>query len=108
AIRIFTKGPADEYGVRARATIGSFNRRDVDVNADLPISDTLKTKVTVASEQRDGYVTSLETGRKTGELDDQILRFDMRWDPSDRFDLRFTAEDASHRSTQPNYTLHIF
>ncbi len=108
AIRIFTQLPADEFGVRTTATVGSYNRRDISLNADLPFSDTLKSKFTFASEQRDGYVKSIITGRATGEIDDRALRADFLWKPTDQFDARLTLEDSRSRSTQPNYTLHIF
>lgn len=108
AIRIFTKQPADEFGVRASATVGSYDRRDVSLNADIPITGTLKTKFTFANEQRDGYVRSIITGRETGGIDDQIVRADVLWKPVDRFDARLTAETNRSRTTQPNYTLHIF
>ena len=48
AIRLFTKLPADEFGIRAEATVGSYDRHDINVNIDIPIiSHTLLTKFTV-------------------------------------------------------------
>ena len=49
AIRLYTKRPAEEFGVRAGATVGSYARLDLSLFADLPISDTLKSKLSVSS-----------------------------------------------------------
>src|SRR5690606_26424791 len=89
-------------------TLGSYDRRDISLNVDLPVTDTLKTRFTFATDQREGYVESIITGRKTGEIDDQTLRADFLWEPVDRFSLRLTADQLQQSSTQPNYTLHIF
>src|SRR6266704_1379548 len=55
AISVVTHTPGNEFAVSARLTGGSFNRRDIAVMADLPISSTLFSSVTFSSETRDGY-----------------------------------------------------
>ncbi len=107
ALRIFTKLPAAEFGVRAQATIGSYERRDLSVHTDIPITDTFRTKFSFIGENRDGYVRSLITGRSTGEIDDQTVRADFLWLPNDKFTARLFANKSRQRSTQPNYTFYI-
>src|SRR5690606_17739362 len=92
AIQYVTRLPGDECGARVNVATGSYDRRDVSIAVDLPLTDTLKTKVTAASLYRDGFVESLSVNRKWGDVNDDIVRADVLWEPSDRFTARFIAE----------------
>src|SRR5687768_4464365 len=92
--------PACEH--RTQATIGSYERRDLALHADIPVNDTFRTKFSFIGEKRDGYVRSLITGRSTGEIDDQTVRADFLWLPNDKFTGRLFANKSRQRSTQPN------
>jgi iron complex outermembrane receptor protein len=108
AIRLYTRRPAEVFGVRARATVGSYDRRDLSIHADFPLTETLLSKVSVSSAQRDGYVRSLTVNRAYGDIDDQRVIGDLLWTPNDKLQVRFTAEDFKFEGTQANVTLHIF
>src|SRR5690606_539407 len=82
-LRIWTKRPAEEFGGNISATVGSYSRRDVKASLDLPFSERVRTKWTGASMSRDGYITSLTTGEKGGNIDQQVFRGDIVWDASD-------------------------
>lgn len=56
AIQYITKSPAEEFGARVKLTGGSFDRQDIVMNVDIPLSDTVKTKFTAASLYRGGHV----------------------------------------------------
>ncbi len=88
AIRIFTKRPTDEFGATFKGTLGTYNRHDATISADLPFSDNLKSKWTFADLNRDGYITSLTTGRKGGDINQSNLRGDIVWTPTDKLDIR--------------------
>ena len=92
AIRVYTARPADEYGVQVDMAIGNLNRRDVKASLDLPITDNFRTRWTIGSFDRDGYITSKTTGFKTGKFEDEIVRGDFLWTPSDRVSVRFNAQ----------------
>jgi len=108
AIRLYTKLPAREFGVRASATIGSYDRRDLALYADLPISDTLFSKISISSQDRDGYVDSITIDRSYGDIDDRNIRGDLLWVPSDKFQARLTIEDEQFEGSQANVTLQIY
>lgn len=55
AISIVTRDPGDKFMIQAQANIGSFNRRDVALTTDIPISENVRTSLTLSSVQRDGY-----------------------------------------------------
>ncbi len=108
AIRLYTKLPGEEFGVRANATVGSFNRVDMSLFADLPISDTLLTKLSVSSAQRDGYVDSITIDNSYGDLDDQTIRADILWQPNEDFSARFFVEDNQFEGTQANVIRYMY
>ena len=94
AIQYVTQKPQDEFGARIKARFGSFNRSDITANVDIPLSDTVKTKVTAAQISRDGYVDSVTVAESYGEEDTQIVRGQLQWEPSENFTALFTAQVA--------------
>ena len=107
AIRLYTKPPADEFGGQVDMTAGSFERRDVKASLDLPITDTFRSRFTLASYNRDGYITSKTTGFKTGNYEDEVIRADFIWEPSDRVSLRFNAQSDTIVANSPRVQTYI-
>jgi iron complex outermembrane recepter protein len=101
AIRIFTKRPSDEFGAMFKGTVGTFNRHDAAISADLPFSDKVKSKWTFADSNRDGYITSLTTGKKGGNIDEQNVRGDIVWTPTDKLDIRAQASRLDSSFFEP-------
>ncbi|HEY8518887.1 MAG TPA: TonB-dependent receptor [Gammaproteobacteria bacterium] len=92
AIQYVTRLPGDEFGARMSLTTGSYDRRDSTLAVDLPLSDTVKTKFTAASLYREGFVDSLMVNRSWGDINDEMYRADLLWEPSENFTARFIAE----------------
>ncbi len=107
AIRLTTKGPADTFGIRASATVGNYDRFDVALHADLPVSDTFLTKLSVSHDKRAGFVDSLLIDRSYGDTENTGARADFLWKPSDAFSIRVTGDKNIQKGTQANYTLNI-
>ena len=55
AINIVTHVPGNEFTVTGQATLGSYQRHDILLTADLPISTNLLTTISVSSQTREGY-----------------------------------------------------
>ena len=55
AISIVTRTPGDQLALQSQITGGSYDRRDVAVMADIPLTDTLLSTVTFSSQNRNGY-----------------------------------------------------
>jgi iron complex outermembrane recepter protein len=92
AIRLYTKAPADEFGVQVDMAVGNLNRRDIKASLDAPFTDNFRSRFTIGSYDRDGYITSKRTGFKTGNYEDEVVRADFMWEPGDRVSLRFNAQ----------------
>ncbi len=71
AISIVTRTPGDQFTFDGEITGGSLDRRDIAVSADIPISDTLLSSVTVSSLQRDGYQKIIPYPGNSGLVDPQ-------------------------------------
>lgn len=100
AIRLFTKPPAEEFGGQINLEIGNLNRRDISASVDIPFTDNFRSRWTLGSFDREGYISSKTTGVKTGGYEDELFRADFMWEPSDRVSLRFgTQEDDIVSST---------
>src|SRR5271154_950802 len=55
AISIVTHTPGTESTIDGSMTVGAYNRHDVNLTADMPISSDILTTVSVSSQTRDGY-----------------------------------------------------
>ena len=108
AIRIWTKGPEEEFGGTITATTGTYDRRDVKGVINLPITDNLLTKWTAASMYRDGYISGIETSLNYGQIDQEVYRGDILWTPSDRVSVRLTHSTDENFMTEPRIQDAIF
>jgi len=122
AINIVTHTPGTESKLSGSMTLGSYNRHDVLLTADMPISDTLLTTVSVSSQTREGYQkvvpypgdsiigsTPYQVSSQTdypkapgtqsnsagGGENVQALRFKMLWHANDAVDVTL-AGDYTH------------
>lgn len=69
AINITSRKPGDEFSAIGEFTGGSFNRRDVRLSADVPVSDTLKVALAFSSKNRDGYARRIPfDGPQQGDI----------------------------------------
>jgi iron complex outermembrane receptor protein len=108
AIRLVTKRPAEEFGGQINATVGSLDRRDVTASVDLPLGDKLRSKWTAASLERDGYIQSLTVDRKYGALEDQVIRGDLLWLPTEKLTFRFNYQSNDSTTSEARVQSAVF
>jgi iron complex outermembrane recepter protein len=101
AIRMWTKQPGDEFGGQITATAGSYSRRDVKASLDLPFTEKLRSKWTGSSLYRDGFIEGLTTGQDYGLLDQDTLRGDVVWEPTDKVSMRFIVNSEELVMNEP-------
>ena len=94
AIAINTVKPelGGDFGGSVSATYGTDDRINLAGALDIPVSDTLAARLSVASFQQDGYVDR-DDGTDLGDDDTVTGRLSVLWTPSDRVtvDLNFDA-----------------
>ena len=93
SIQIFTKAPAKEFGVTTSLGLGSFDRRDASVSADVPLGGKFYSKWTLADYKKEGFVRSVVTGDKTGDVANQVVRGDIVWEPTERIHARLILSE---------------
>lgn len=93
AVQITTKKPSNTTEGYLEATTGRFNRIDVKGSVNLPFTDTLFARFSLATLNRDGYVTILQKDPATGVVSDANAprlgnistmagRAALRWEPT--------------------------
>ncbi len=83
AVSIVTRKPASEPGGFIEGAVGSFDKRMVRGSVDLPLSDTLLTKISAFSVKDDGYSKSVTTGENLNAEESWGVRGAVRWMPTE-------------------------
>lgn len=99
AIHIYTQKPGDKFAGDVKLGVGDFDRRDASISLDVPLTDNLFSKWTLASYDKDGYVHSVANGRNYGGLSDDVVRGDILWQPTDKASLRYIYQEDDQTST---------
>jgi iron complex outermembrane receptor protein len=118
AINIVTHVPGPEPRFEAQATVGDFNRTDLGFTADLPITDSLLSSLTVSSMDRDGYQevipypadspwgsspfvvdpmnayprAGFDTSEANGGINQSVVRGKLLWLASDAVEVTLAAD----------------
>lgn len=108
AISLVSKKPAEEFGGKVGFTIGDDNRRDFRGTVDVPLTDTLKSKFSVATKRRDGYVKRLSDGKELGDDDSFSARASFLWTPTDELEVNLAIDGSKAREeTAPNTLINV-
>ena len=101
AISITTKKPDDKLAGSLSTTFGSDQRLDVKASANVPLSDNLFSRFTVAAFNRDGYVTRPADGLKLGDDDTISGRAAFLWNASETVDVELAVDFTKDREAGP-------
>jgi iron complex outermembrane receptor protein len=107
AIQYVTKDPASTFGARLSTTYGSFDRFNVTGSVDIPLADTLLTKLTVAKLSSNGYLPSQEANMQYGSQDDLVARYDVLWKPTENFTWKAAVNYVENRTNGNPSTLNL-
>jgi iron complex outermembrane recepter protein len=101
AIKYVTRRIGDEPQGSVRASVGSYNQRDIVASASVPLTPTIGFSTTVARYLRDGYGQNLNTGTEHYNKDVLAARFALEWAPTDTLFFRLagdtTIDDSNAR-----------
>jgi iron complex outermembrane receptor protein len=105
-LNITTQKPVmDEYEESGMLRFGNLGRRDSELVANIPVSDTLAVRVAFQSQYSEGPYTNvaadstgLGNGIHVGGDNTITVRPSLRWTPSNRFDFTFTYTLLRNRS----------
>ena len=113
AINVVTRTPGDQFMIKAEATGGSYNRRDIQATMDIPFSDSVLSTFTFSSLNRDGYQKRIpyassvpyvtdppntfgnggsDTFDTQGGQGETVLRSKILWKAADSLNVTFGAD----------------
>jgi iron complex outermembrane receptor protein len=105
AINIITTKPTGEFGGQLNATVGNYDRVDLEGLVQFPIiEDKLFAKVAVGSRDRDGYIKRILTGEKDNNTNEQTVRGALRWLVSDSLEAQLNFDYMHERERGSAYT----
>ncbi|MGH8185098.1 MAG: TonB-dependent receptor, partial [Steroidobacteraceae bacterium] len=105
AVNIVSRQPTDELEGEVSLTGGRFNRFDGKAVVNIPLNETLSTRFTVASINRDGYQKRLTDGADPGDKDARIGRVQALWNASENVDLTLSLDATRVRQNSAPLTL---
>ena len=105
AISIVSKKPAEEFGGYVETTIGSDSRFNGKASVDIPLSDTVFTKFSVASLSQDGYVDQRGVGSDLGDDETLTGRFALLWQASDNVEVNWSVDASRDREAGVPYVV---
>jgi len=96
AISLVTKKPTGEFGGDFGLNAGNYNKRDIRAALDFPITSELAARVSLLSNQHDGY-TSNDLGEDLWAEDQKSGRIAIRWRPGDDWVVDYAYDKLKHR-----------
>lgn len=82
---IQNKANVDSFDAAARASVGNYDYRMVELMLNAPVGDTAAIRFSTRMKTRDGYVENLLGGPDYNSVDTQAFRLSGAFEPSDRF-----------------------
>ncbi len=87
AFNIYTRKPTDEYEATGEVSAGNYKSARVKGAVNIPLTDSLRTRVAGMYLRRDGFIENLNTGN---DIDDRSLygvRGSIIWELTDNFSM---------------------
>src|SRR5271170_3318166 len=131
AINIVTHTPGSEFAITGQATVGSYQRHDIAMTVDIPLSSTVLSSISVSSQTRDGYQNVIpfpatapyqvlgqadypkadgnESSSTNGGQNQQVIRGKILWHAAESLDVTLAADwTHENQSGIPNTILGVF
>jgi outer membrane receptor protein involved in Fe transport len=92
AVSYVTRKPAQEFGARVQTRVGTYDKLDIQASVDVPFGENVLTKFTLSDMSTEGYMQSVDSGYKYGDINDQFYRADFLFTPTDNFEIRYSYD----------------
>ena len=108
-VNVIRSRPTGETGGKFKLTAGKDGQQEVRALFNTALSDTLAVKLFGTGISYDGFMKNVTTGNDVADRDYHNLGATFLWEPTDTFDLLFTAEvfrdEGTLNSFQTNYNV---
>lgn len=92
AIQYVTNKPDEELYGWARATVGDYNRYQLDGVANVPLAENLYFRTGVLWNERDGWIDNVTNGDDLAREGNRSINTQLRWLPTDKLDTNLRLE----------------
>lgn len=96
-----TNRPSDEFEASLMYRAGNFSRSDGSIMVNVPLGDTVMTRLSATAIRREGYMNNLTTGEKHNDEDTKSAVAQLRWLASEDLtldlNLNYTKTDQKSR-----------
>ncbi|MEM1114082.1 MAG: TonB-dependent receptor [Pseudomonadota bacterium] len=110
AINMITRKPGAEFGGEVEAGLGNYNAWYVGGSVDVPLGDSVRTKISGRVSERDGWVENkgpnnvpVQNTEDYYQRASEGVRFALSWDIDDNFVLDYAYDYTSEDHTPPYY-----
>ena len=100
-INVITKQPTGEFNGSGRVTLGDYGRQDVAAAVELPLSDSLSSKIAMTRKSYDGFYKDWQSGDDVGAQEVTSARGYLKFTPSEVFDATLQLEYGRGRNDSP-------
>jgi iron complex outermembrane recepter protein len=98
AVNFITNRPTPDYHAGVTADFGSHDAFSAEGFVSGPLADTLKGRLSFASDQGGAWQRNRATGQTLGDKDKIAGRGQLEWDPAEGVDLRLTVHLSQDKS----------
>ncbi|HIG42744.1 MAG TPA: TonB-dependent receptor [Gammaproteobacteria bacterium] len=100
-IHVITKQPDQEFDFRLKVGAGEDGQQLIAGTVNIPLSETLATRISVQHREQDGFVLNEFNGSKWNDAKSQNARVSLLWTPTDTFDasLNLDAQRVREKPT---------
>ena len=102
AVKYVTSGLSHDPELTLRGSYGSYNQIDLLAMGSVPLADNFRIGGAIASYQRDGYGSNLNTGAEHYDKDVLAGRVSAEWEPRDDMSIRI-AYDRVEDNSNPRH-----
>lgn len=102
AIQYITKKPVNDYEGWVRATVGDYDRYQVEGVYNMPLTDTISWRTGVLWNEREGFVDNKYNGDDLAREDNWSITTTFRWEPTENLDVLWRMEyDEIDQDSRP-------
>jgi iron complex outermembrane receptor protein len=98
AVLITTNRPSANGPSYVQATLGNYRTINTEGGINIPVSDTLLTRVSFRTQKSDGYITHVLDSDTSDNINDQSIRGQVRWLPTTKFTVDMLYEHDHSRT----------
>lgn len=101
AVNYITKTPGDDFAVDYSVTVATRDLYDASAGLNIPVSDSLKLRLTGQYRDKGGHYRNASNGQKVGSEETWSVGGTVFWEPSDNFDGKIRINYYENEDGQP-------